>query len=267
VPAHHIAAHDAFVQFLDLPGAEPPIVWMHGLGQSSRSLVPIATHERLRGRRSLLIDFLGFGYSDKPGSFGYSLVEHAEVVIAVLDAVGISRCSLVGHSLGGAVAVEIAARRPELVSALVAAEANLDPGGGELSRAIAGQTEEEYVSRGYERDVAAFRAAARTRPDAFSRAMLGMIQVASPIALYRTSRALVELLAPTIHELLLGLEVPRSFLVGELTRRSGVKLPSGEDGEGLEGSDVGVIAVADAGHQMMFDNPDGFAAAIADALS
>lgn len=50
--------------------------------------------------------------------------------------------------MGGAVAITLASERPDLVSALVVAEANLDPGGGSLSRSIAAQSEADYVAEG-----------------------------------------------------------------------------------------------------------------------
>jgi pimeloyl-ACP methyl ester carboxylesterase len=65
--------------------------------------------------RLLRVDLRGFGNSPlEPGSFA-----HGRDLIAVLDAHGIERTALVGVSLGGRVALEVALARPELVSALV----------------------------------------------------------------------------------------------------------------------------------------------------
>jgi pimeloyl-ACP methyl ester carboxylesterase len=84
--------------------------------------------------------------------------------------------------------------------------------------------------------------------------------------LCRTARSLVDLTQPTTREQLVDLDLPRSFIVGARTLEADVKPPSGEAGEGLEATDVRVIVVPDAGHPMMFQNPDGFASAIAAAL-
>lgn len=61
--------------------------------------------------------------------------------------------------------------------------------------------------------------------------------------------------------------MPRAFIVGARTLEAGDRPPSGEAGDGLEGTDVRVVVVPDAGRPMMFQNPDGFAAAIAQALA
>src|SRR5438552_12986506 len=67
----------------------------------------------------------------------YALDDHAETVVTLLDKLGVRGCEVIGHSAGGSIAVLIAARRPDLVSALVVADGNLDPGGGAFSASIA----------------------------------------------------------------------------------------------------------------------------------
>ena len=84
----------------------------------------------LAGYHSVLIDFLGFGFSDRPEGFGYTLEDHAQTVAELHDHLGLRHCALIGHSMGGSVAITLAAIRPEIVSRLVIAEGNLDPGGG-----------------------------------------------------------------------------------------------------------------------------------------
>lgn len=264
--ASYDPALDAFIRLLDLPGADPPNVFLHGIGRSSATMAHVATNERLRSNRALLVDLLGFGISDKPAAFSYELDDQADTVVRLLEAIGVSRCRLIGHSLGGAVAVLAAARRPDLVETLVVVEGNLDPGGAPLSLAIVAQSEEEYVTSGFERSLDQMRDEARGNPASIFATTLGVQQIASPYAMYRTARSLVDLTRPTIREQLLALDVPRAFIVGAWTVEAEEKPPSGEAGEGLDGTDVRVIVVPDAGHPMMFQNPDGFAAAIAEAL-
>jgi pimeloyl-ACP methyl ester carboxylesterase len=69
------------------------------------------------------IDLRGVGQSDSPDG-GYSIPELADDVAALCAAVGIDRPVIVGHSLGGMIAVELGARYPSLPSALVL----VDPG-------------------------------------------------------------------------------------------------------------------------------------------
>src|SRR5207302_8767035 len=110
----------------------------------------IAARPELVGRRSLFVDLPGHGISDRPAHFGYTLQEHADALAAALDAAGLTDCELVAHSMGGAVAIVLAHRRPDLVSRLVLAEANLDPYPPSTagSSGIASYEEDDYVDNG-----------------------------------------------------------------------------------------------------------------------
>jgi pimeloyl-ACP methyl ester carboxylesterase len=76
-----------------------------------------------REHRVTALDLRGVGQSDRPRE-GYSIPVLADDVAALCAAIGIPRPVVVGHSLGGMIAVELAARYPELPSALVL----VDPG-------------------------------------------------------------------------------------------------------------------------------------------
>lgn len=105
------------------------------------------------GHRRVLVDLFGHGYSDRPENFGYTLEEHADTVAQVLDHLSLKGCGVFGHSMGGSVAITLAARRPDLVSRLILAEANLDPGGGFISTFIAGHTEDAFVATGHQETI------------------------------------------------------------------------------------------------------------------
>jgi pimeloyl-ACP methyl ester carboxylesterase len=99
--------------FHDLAGDEPAIVFLHGLGGASSEEFPqTARHRLLADSRAVLIDFLGFGYSEAPADFGYTMEEQADSVAALLDDLGLSGVNVVGHSMGGSVAISLAARHP-----------------------------------------------------------------------------------------------------------------------------------------------------------
>lgn len=263
--ALHVPELGAFLRYHDLPGAEPARVYLHGIGLSSASFVHVAAHPSLVGRRSLLVDFLGFGLSDKPESFGYTVEEHAEVVARLLDALSLRGCEVVGHSMGGAIATLLADRRADLVSALVLAEANLVAGAGFFTRRIVARSEEEYVGQRYAEDMAMFREGAAS--DAVLAAVLGMFEAAAPWAMHRSAVSLTRERECPYVDVLLGLHVPRTFLVGSRTLEGEERPPSGDDGAPLAGTDVPVVSVPEAGHAMMFHNADGFARTVAAALS
>ncbi|HTO85168.1 MAG TPA: alpha/beta hydrolase [Methylomirabilota bacterium] len=242
----------------DLPGRLPARVFLHGLGcASSADFADIAAHPRLRDHRSLLVDLLGFGFSGRPASFGYSLVDHADIAARLLDHLRLTGSDVVGHSMGGSIAAVLADRRPDLVGRLVVAEGNLDPGGGSLSRPIAAQAEADYVAGGHATVMAAVASFGRNRngPAAFST----RFQVAAPVAVHRSARSLLAMPTPTVREILARLSIPRTYLYGD-RGEPGADLP------GLAIAGVALVVIPDAGHDLMSDNPDAFAAAVATAF-
>ena len=94
-----------------------PIVCLHGITAQHRAFNAAARY--LEASRGLVgVDLRGRGDSDKPES-GYSLEAHAADVVRVLDHLGHRSAVLVGHSMGGFVALKTALRFPERVRALV----------------------------------------------------------------------------------------------------------------------------------------------------
>ena len=140
-----IDEHHAAMRYFDLPG-DRPLVFLHGLGSASSFSFPsIVAHERLRPRRLILIDLLGFGYSDRPAEFSYSMDDQANLVSRVLDHLEIVDATLFGHSMGGAIAILATAAQPHRIGRLILAEANLDPEPGIVSGIIARWEEGEYI--------------------------------------------------------------------------------------------------------------------------
>ena len=107
----------AFLRYEDLPGKNPASVYLTGLGISCHaSFVSIvAQHSRLVVHRSVFVDLLGCGFSDGPQDFGYSLEEHADTVARLLDELDLRACNVIGYSMGGAVAITLAATRPDRI--------------------------------------------------------------------------------------------------------------------------------------------------------
>jgi pimeloyl-ACP methyl ester carboxylesterase len=102
-------------------GEGEPLVLVHGLGGSAANwlaLVPLL----LPGRRLLVPELPGHGGSE-PLPAASSLSAYADRIGLLLEREGLAPAAVVGHSLGGAIALRLAIRRPELVSALVLAGA------------------------------------------------------------------------------------------------------------------------------------------------
>ncbi|MET9514569.1 alpha/beta hydrolase [Streptomyces sp. NPDC002994] len=96
--------------------AAPPVVLLHGRSGNSAHWTHIA--ERLAAtRRVYAPDLRGHGMSDWPGSYTYPQMR--DDVRAFLDALGLDRVSLVGHSMGGSIASLVAQAYPERIGLLV----------------------------------------------------------------------------------------------------------------------------------------------------
>ena len=119
-------------RILSLPGGElqvtdtgepaggakgPPIVLLHCFACSLRwwdSMIPLLA----RDHRVIRVDLLGHGGSAKPQS-GYAIPEQGSLVAAALGRLDVQGAVVVGHSLGGAVAVAVAEQASELVDRIV----------------------------------------------------------------------------------------------------------------------------------------------------
>ncbi|MFG2045535.1 alpha/beta fold hydrolase [Dactylosporangium sp. NPDC048998] len=103
----------------DTPGPDVaaglPVVLLHGLASTHRWWDLVA--ERLPGRCLIRFDHRGHGQSSTPPS-GYTVDAFAGDAAALLDALATGPCVFAGHSLGATVALELAARRPDLVAGL-----------------------------------------------------------------------------------------------------------------------------------------------------
>jgi len=241
------------MRYHDLPGKRPPIVFIHGLGCAGSFDYPgVASQPALADRRRILVDLVGSGFSDKPRDFGYTVSDHAACLEALVSSLNLDRFTVYGHSLGGAVALALADRCRDRLDRIVLSEANLDPGGGPFSRAIAAYTEDDFVARGFDETLEQSRRS--------SHAMwAASCAVTSPVALYRGAVSLIAGQRPSWRETLYALECPKAFLFGEYS------LPD-PDFDVLRDYGIQIEVVPGAGHSMAWENPQGLAHAIRRAL-
>jgi pimeloyl-ACP methyl ester carboxylesterase len=93
------------------------VVCLHGLGSNKASF--FATVAALTPDHTVhVLDLPGFGSSQKPALASYDALWFAEAVRGYLDAMGIERAHLIGNSMGGRIAIEVALQAPECVSSL-----------------------------------------------------------------------------------------------------------------------------------------------------
>lgn len=108
----HVVRHGA--------GAGLPLLLLHGFPTSSylwRDVQRDLEHQH----ETYAPDLLGFGQSERPAAGRYDLASQAELMLGLLDELGLQRVGIVAHDIGAGVGVHLAAAAPERVAALVLA--------------------------------------------------------------------------------------------------------------------------------------------------
>lgn len=267
----YVEQADAFVRYFDIPAYEEGATRVFLAGLSSPSTViclDVAMHPAVRGRRSLLIDYIGSGFSDKSPTFDQTMPHHADYIAAILDAEGLSGCEIIGHSMGGTVGIYLALQRPDLVSKLVIAEGNLGPGGGPGTRYIAGFDEGDWLYNEYPAFMSRLHQQAR-EGDKNAITSCGAWEASDPYGIYYQSRSLVNLPENFI-ERVASLEMPVRFIYGDKNlpeNNDGKIFPDSPEPETLTSRGIKIGIVPESGHMMMVDNLDGYARVIAELLA
>lgn len=253
-----LTVNDATIAWAWVGAPSPaPLVFLHGLGDSAiLTFEDIARHPTLTGKSSLLIDLPGFGYGHAPDDWPATMEDHAQTVISLLDHLDVRRATVVGHSMGGSLALLVASTIPDRVEQLILAEPLLLPEQSTLGKAIAKRPERAFVERGYAMLVLATRRQA-LRGEQAAQGFREPLQRANPVILHRSAVSLLSERRPSFLDMLRNLTVRWALLVGG--RSTGYLEGMGVD-EGRR------VVIPDAGHSMMTERPDVFALSIASGI-
>jgi pimeloyl-ACP methyl ester carboxylesterase len=101
------------------PANGSPVVLVHGLGSRAEDWRNLAPSLAKAGFRVYLPDLIGYGRSEKPADFSYSIHDESDVVLDFLDALDLKQVDLGGWSMGGAIVQHVAAEHPERVRRLI----------------------------------------------------------------------------------------------------------------------------------------------------
>jgi 2-succinyl-6-hydroxy-2,4-cyclohexadiene-1-carboxylate synthase len=252
-------------------GDGPPLVLLHGFTGRAATWRPVVDSLGA-GRRTVAVDLLGHGDADAPADPArYRMEECVADLIAVLDALDLARIDLLGYSMGGRVALHLAAAAPERVRALV-----LESGSPGLAdpaeRAARIRADEQLADRIEREGVAAFVRYWETLP-------LFASQLALPTAvrerlhqqrldnrpqgLANSLRGLGTGRQASLWDRLVAIQTPMLLTVGaldpkycDLARRMGALAPRAQ-----------VVIVPGAGHNVHLEQPAAFAAAVRDFLA
>jgi pimeloyl-ACP methyl ester carboxylesterase len=222
-------------------GSGQPLVLVHGLSGSSRwwQKNTAALAERFR---VYTIDLIGFGGSRRSGRF--VLDEAAARLVDWMDEVGLERAHLVGHSMGGLIAVKLALDAPERLCRLILVSATVVP------------FTWGYVGHG----TRMARALPRV-PLAFLFVLATDTLRAGPLTVLRAAR---QMFATDVREHLERITVPTLAIWGDRD-----PLVPKEVGEQVAAAIPGtrLIVIKHAGHVAMWEQPAAFNQSVIDFLS
>ncbi|WP_338628262.1 alpha/beta hydrolase [Yersinia intermedia] len=228
------------VRWQDLPGSGAPMIFVHGLGCASSYEYPrVVTEPSFEGRKAILIDLPGCGYSQKPQNYGYSITDQARVVVELVKHLGLKQCFLYGHSMGGSISIEVAELLGERLLGLVVSEPNFHPGGGFFSKKICSYREDEFVDIIWQQMVKE-----ETSPWA------GSLAVDAPWAVWRGAANLI--VGNNWLERFVQLPITKQLIFGEYS------LPD-DDFSNLTSSGVSTCILPGCGHSMSWENPRALA--------
>lgn len=234
-------------------GSGPAVVLIHSLGSSShiwRNQI-----DALKDRFTVVaVDCRGHGQSSAKGAV--TVASMAGDLEALLDQLEISRCHLVGLSMGGLVALTLNQRRPGLALSIVLADTSVAPEDGSAERVAATKEAIAYISmQEYGNQYAAQVLLPSTSLDVQDELAAAVAKV-SPKA-YNEAMAASQL--GDFTNTLATVGVPALVLVGDqddvAPRSAAERIASGIKGARQE-------VIADAGHLSNLDNPSGFNAAL-----
>ena len=245
--------------FVRTRGGGSPVVWIHGLGESGLCFEGVAAHARLGSWRHLLPDMPGYGRSAWP-PVPLGLQGTVDHLAGWLRQHAATPVWVVGHSLGGVLAILLAERHPGVVRGLVDVDGNLSSDDCVFSAQAEAWSLDPFIHHGFE--VLCQQVYRGGVEDKAQRGYYASLRLADPRTFHRHATELVALSrAGDLARRLAGLPVPHRYIAGvprgvspgsrSLLRRAGV---ASQD-------------IQPAGHWPFIDQADAFATALARFLT
>ncbi len=225
------------------PGARSLVVLLHGLGctgDAFRHILQEPYRDYFSDSSLLLLDFVGFGKSGKPEDFCYTMEEQARLCELLLNKFPGMDLFIVGHSMGGGIALLFS----EALFKRVKGFANLE---GNLLAADCGVFSKEVVKVSIER----YRAKHfKRQKKLMAKWKMLKFDETTPDALYLSAQSLVEWSESSkFLDMFMELKVKKTYFYGE--ENQGMPLLK-------KLAPIESIMIPNAGHGMMTDNPGDF---------
>lgn len=178
------------LRYLDLypdSNAASPLLFIHGLGcAASSDYPPVIASESYSRQRSLLIDLMGSGFSDKPDTGDYSSAAQMALLSHFIGAQAFSGVDIFGHSAGAFIALKLAQALSNRSGMLILCEPGINEYGVSMLSQITAMSEDEFVEQGFAVFLAELKA------QGTNDAWLGPFSVASPHAIYQWAQSALD---------------------------------------------------------------------------
>jgi pimeloyl-ACP methyl ester carboxylesterase len=119
--SQYITTNGIRLHYLDFYGDGPTLVLMHGLTANAHAFDGLIAAGLLKEFRIISVDLRGRGLSEQPET--YTIPEHAQDIIGLLDFLGIQDALIGGHSFGGLLTFYLAANYPERIKKMILLDA------------------------------------------------------------------------------------------------------------------------------------------------
>lgn len=227
------------------------VLFVHGLGCSRETFQSLWQAPGFERCSLLVPDLLGFGDSEKPTAFSYTMEDQARIVAAMLERFSFKRLHLVAHSLGGAVALLLPEKLLAVTTSFVNVEGNLVPEDcGLVSRRTINVSFEEFESHYFPYFKTQFNDPAKHHV---------YLEQTTAHAFYESSSSLVAWTdSGELLEKFLALPCKKVYFHGE--RNSGL--------EAIKHlGEIPTLSIAESGHFMMNENAGAFYERLAEFLA
>jgi len=232
--------------------AEESILFIHGLGCSKDSFKDVWNFSEFEKYTIVTFDLLGFGDSSKSKEFSYTMEEHAEICALLIEKLKLDEVHVVGHSMGGAIALLLIEKYPSNILSFVNLEGNLIGEDCTFSRTAISSSLEDFEERFFTdftswiKDIKDLAAS----PPLSTRLFYQWLSKSDPYAYYRSSESLVKWSdSGRLLNMFIDLDIKKYYVFGEANRNvPAIKMLD----------TVPKIQITKSGHFMMCDNPQEF---------
>jgi pimeloyl-ACP methyl ester carboxylesterase len=238
------------------PGHGEKILYLPGLGCSKVDFAEAANILWLQNHTLVAFDFPGSGNSPYPANIKYGIDDLVEITNIVVCRLKLNHLIIIGHSMGGLVALLYAEKYPEHVKGFINIEGNLASEDCFFSRRIAG-----YSPGGFTRELLdGFQEKLARSKSRGIREYAGTLKSASEKACYDYAAPLVDYSDNGgLIERFIRLDMPKIFVHG--SENHGLSyIPE------LKERGCKVVEIPDSGHFPFYDNAQGYYRAISDFL-